>query len=527
MHRLILPGCLAIAWLVAAQQPVERATTRLVEVNVIAEDKKGNPVAGLTRDDFTVLDGGHVEKIGAFSVETGGTAPNRDPLPANTFTNHVDRAAGGSVTAVLFDALNTRISDQAYARKQILDFLEQVKPDDRVALYALGRGVNVLQDFTNNIDSLRGALRKYQPEMHAETEAQGPAIDPGAIQLGSWLNEFGLDLIDYYAKDRALRTVRCLVAIADHLERVPGRKNLVWVSGGFPVWIGRNSALQPDRARPDQQTFWPEIERAARALNRSNLAVYPVDARGLLAPSDYSPDRGSAGNSPESNKDSLPHTMEVLAERTGGKAFFNNNDLGRAFRQAEKDSKVTYVLAYTPSHDEWNGEFREIKLRVTRPGVRLRYRSGYFALPDEAADPATRDAVLAAAKWNPIDASRLGLTVRAIPLGKTTLDLEMYLDPADLRLKQADGEWRGELDVWLIQIGLKDRELRTATRVADLRLKDAAYRQAMSDRRLQVLDRVELVPGALLVRVLVRDPASGALGSVSIPLSQVRAEGSK
>ena len=506
MHRIRgILCCLSLASIVFGQQ-LQRATTRLVEVNVVAEDKKGNPVAGLTRDDFTILDGGRTERISAFSVEVGAAPQNPEPLPPNTFTNHVERLAGGAVTAVLFDGLNTRITDQAYARRQILDFLAQVQPDDRVALYALGRGVNVLQDFTNNVESLRAALNRYKPELAAGSEALGPAVDPGSVQLGTWLNELGLDLIDYYAKDRALRTIRALVAIANHLERVPGRKNLLWVSGGFPLWIGRDSVLPPDRSRADQQTFWPEIERAVRVLNRSNLAVYPVDARGLLAPSDYSPERSSTGRTPEGSNDSLPHTMTVLAQRTGGKAFFNNNDLGRAFRQAEQDSRLSYVLAYTPSHDEWNGEFREIKIRVNRPGVRLRHRTGYFAQPDEPVDPAYREAALGAAKWNPIDASRLGMTVKVIPYGKTSLDIEIYLDPEGLR---------GELDVWLVQLGAKDKELGTVTRVADLRPTEASS-------RIQLLDRVELLPGALVVRVLARDPASGALGSVSIPLSQVR-----
>jgi VWFA-related protein len=502
----------SIAWavtvtlLAAEQAPIERVTTRLVEVSVVAEDKKGNPIADLTREDFTVLDGGRAEKVAAFNLERGGEAPKTESLPPNTFTNQLEHIAGGAVTAVLFDGLNTRISDQLYARKQILDFLAQVKPEDQVALYALGRGVNVLQDFTNNIEQLREALKRYKPELSAESQALGPGVDAGEVQLGTWLNEVGLDLIDYYAKDRALRTIRTVVAIADHLERVPGRKNLVWVSGGFPLWISRDSVVVGG------QNFWPEIERAVRALNRSNLAIYPVDARGLLAPVDYSPERASAGQS--TGSDSLSHTMQVLAERTGGKAYSNNNDLGRAFRQAEKDAQLSYRLAYSPTHGEWNGEFREIKIRVNRPGVRLRYRTGYFAMPDEPADTAYRDTVLGAAKWNPIDASRLGLTVRAIPFGKTALDLEVYVEPGDLRLAKAAEGWRGELDVWVLQIGAKDKELRTTTRVADVRLPDPG-------KRVQLLDRVELLPGALVLRVLARDPASGALGSVSIPLSRV------
>jgi hypothetical protein len=225
----------------------------------------------------------------------------------------------------------------------------------------------------------------------------------------------------------------------------------------------------------DRQSFWPEIERAARALNRSNLAVYPVDARGLLTPAEFSPERGSMSNDTPVPRGSVFQTMQALASRTGGKAFFNNNDLGRALQQAQNDSRVTYVLGYQPSHTEWNGRFREIKVRVSRSGVRLRHRSGYFAQPEESADPGYRDAALGAAKWNPIDASRLGLTVRVYPTGSGALDLDLELDARDVLLRQEEGSWRGDLDVWLVQIGAKDREVRTITRSANIRLPESAY----------------------------------------------------
>jgi VWFA-related protein len=156
-------GHLRLAALLAAANlagQIERTTVRLVEVSVIAEDKKGNSVGDLKREDFTVFDQRRAERITAFSVEPGAGMPPPEPAPPNTFSNRVDRMAGGSVTAVLFDGLNTRIADQSYARDQILRFLGQVRQEDRVALYALGRGLNVLQEFTNDPELLRAALRR-------------------------------------------------------------------------------------------------------------------------------------------------------------------------------------------------------------------------------------------------------------------------------------------------------------------------------------------------------------------------------
>lgn len=506
------------------QRPV-RVTTRLVEVSVVAEDKKSKPVSDLVREDFTLFDEGREQPVAFFSVESaqaGSVAP--EPLPPNTFTNRLELIAGApqSVTAILFDGLNTRITDQAYARQQIVKFLEQLQPQDKVALYALGRGVNVLQDFTSDAGALLSALMNYRGELATKPEVSpGGDIDTGVAQFNSWLDELKLNLIDYYAKDRALRTIRSLVAIANHVERLPGRKNLIWVSGSFPVWVGRESAPLPEKPEPGVQSFWPEIERAARALNSANLAIYPVDARGLIAPAAYSPDRARISREAETLSRSGFGTMQVLAERTGGRPFFNNNDLRRALRRAADDSRLTYVLGYHPSHDQWNGQFREIKVRVRRPGVRLRHRRGYFAQPEEPADAWYRDGVLGAAMWSPVDATRLGLTVRVVPSEGSALRLELDFDPRDIQLEPKEGLWKGALDLWMVQLGPNDRHLKTASHVANLSFNQAAFERAMQVNCILLIERLDLAPDASLLRILARDVNSGALGSVSIPLSRV------
>jgi VWFA-related protein len=508
---------------VPVRSPTTRVTSRIVEVSVVAEDRQGRPVVDLKAEELVLSDGGRPERIVSFTAQSL-PSPAATALPPGTYTNRLDRQNGGSasVTAILFDGLNTPMARQSYARQQVLAFLKQVEPGNTMALFTLGRGLSVLQDLTNDPQPLVRALEQYRGELSPETAAAGlDTAGTGLERFGSWLDELETNLIEHYAKDRALRTLRSLVAIANHLENVPGRKNLVWVSGSFPVWIGRDRVRPPERPRPGEQDLWPEIDRAARALNDANLAVYPVDARGLMAPLDYAPEQASISKEMQLANRSGFAAMDTLAERTGGAAFYNDNDLGRAFRRAAEDSRVAYRLGYQPSHDEWNGKFREIKIAVTRPGVRLRHRRGYFAQPDEPDDDWYRSGVLGAAMWSPVDATRVGLTVRPFPAAPDTLDLEIRVDARDVSLQPVANGWQGRLDVWLVQLGPGDALLDTVSHVAGLSLDRSTFEQVRQSGELPLMERLKRDRRAVLLRILVRDVASGALGSVSIPLDRV------
>jgi len=496
------------------------ATTHLVEVSVVAQTKQGAPVTGLTQQDFTLLDEGRPEKIAFFRTETAqaSTAKPR-PLPPGLYTNRLDLGgpAPTSATVILFDALNTPFTDQAYARQQIFTFLRQLKTGDRVALYAMGRGPRVLQEFTQDPSALISALAAYKGTPPASLSA--PMYDPamsGSDNFEAWLGELTFGLYDYYSEDRAFRTVRALIAIAEHLERVPGRKNLVWVAGSFPVSIGGDSTPAPRKTAPGKRDAWPEVERAARALNRSNLAIYPVDARGLMVGQQYV---GSMMKPELRNPDTSEFaTMQMLAERTGGRAFFNNNDLAAALHQAADDARVTYVLGYYASHHDWKGRFRKLEVRVARPDVELHYRRGYFAQPDEPAQAWYRQQVLDAAVWNPIDATGLRLTVAVTPAAGGGRDLALQVAADDIAFQRQDDRWECSLDVWLVQLDAQERQLKTSARSNNLRLEQAMYDRVMQVHGLALAEHVDPQPDTLLLRVLVRDVATGALGSLTIPL---------
>jgi len=495
-------------------------TTRLVEVRVVIQDKQGEPVANLTRDEFRLFDEGHPQQISFFRIETSRPGPFKSPhLPPGVFSNRVEAASTGA-TAILLDALNTRFTDQAYARQQILKFLQGLNEGQRVALYVMGRGPRILQDFTSDSGALVKAIASYKSNVTGSLEA--PLYDPaltGAEHFESWLGELSFGLYDYYGDDRAFRTIRALIAIADHLEQLPGRKNLIWVSGSFPISLSWSSVSAPRKVPLGNREATPEFERAALALNRADLAIYPVDARGLMAAQDYA---GPITRPELRNPDTSEFAnMQMLADRSGGRPFYNNNDLTTALHRAIDDSRLVYVLGYYPAHKDWKGRFHQITVEVNRPGIDLNYRHGYFAQPDEPADTWYRERVLDSALWSPIDAGTLELTVAVRPAASGGMDLALQLGPHDIALQHKQDKWECRLDIWLAQLDSKEHQLKTDARTNNLALDQPTYERVMQANGLMVLEHVDPAPEAKLLRILVRDVASGALGSLTLPLRRL------
>jgi VWFA-related protein len=172
-----------------------------------------------------------------------------------------------------------------------------------------------------------------------------------------------------------------------------------------------------DPAR-EHLTFSDEIDRTVRAVNNAKLAIYPVDARGLMTSPQFSAERsGNANRRPPKMPAPAPgsknqDTMRELASRTGGRAYVNTNDLNKAIRDAIQDTRVTYTLGFYPSGEKFGGKFHELKVKVDRPGANLRYRKGYFDFAEQPQDAKVRKAELSDAVWSPMEASGLGLIVQ-------------------------------------------------------------------------------------------------------------------
>src|SRR5579863_698535 len=515
-----------------------KVTTRIVQVNVIAQDGNGHPVTGLTKDDFTLYEQGQEQQIAFFSQEdstTPAVATSDAAPPSNTFSNRFTEKPGAptSVTIILLDGLNTRSVDMANARKQVAGFLSQIQPQDRVALYSLSSNLTILHDFTQDASALLLALEHSKNSENFRTGATVPdTADPGGADFDTAVSAAGATIsaetriAQFYMDDSVERTALALKIIADHLLGLPGRKNLIWVSGSFPIDIIGGEIPT------DHVSYAMQIEDAARSLNNANVAIYPVDARGLITGSlGFSTDtvrrngaRGApGGQSPASGNFD---TMNSLADRTGGRAFFNSNDIQGAVRRAIDDSRVTYVLGYYPSNTNWDGKFRELKVQVKKSGVHLRFRRGYYALADPSSTPQQNEHLMADAAWSPLEASALGLTVQVQPTeaaGAHQLKALVRVKMRELRFDQIGDKWTDSLEVEWVLVGNTGKSLGTITKTLPLSYAQASYESA-STKDVAFVDVMKIVNNAVELRLVMRDTGTGNIGSVNIPLARLFAQ---
>jgi VWFA-related protein len=535
----------------SSSMPVLRVNTHLVQVNVIVNDKHGNPITGLTKKDFVLLDNKKPQEIHLFSAETNlpRDQSQASPLP-DTYSNRLSEQANvsASVTVILLDALNTEFADQALTRKQVLKFLENLRPQDRVALYWLGNNLYVLNDFTSDVASLRGALGRSAGESNRDlaesnvdylsTNSPNSSL-PAGIPAGqtssraAFRSAFDQRVANESTKNRVRLTTAALIAIAHHLGSLAGRKNLVWVSGTFPFSLGQGRFDLNWANDTGGGSFAGEIARAAQALTDAGVAVYPVDARGLMgngltAAGDYSeappPEFSGEGDEhlPSRVAPGNLETMKVLAERTGGKAFYGSNNLSEAIRHAIDDARLTYTLGFYPVSAKWDGTFHSIKVRVNIPGVEVRSRTGYFALPDLAPPPKSVQAIISQTAISQLDATGIGLRVHVQPAGaagEQAVNVDLHLDPHDIHLEQNNGLWTGTFQTVFLELNSRGEIIHVLDESLQLTLPQNVYEQALNNG-IKNTKHIRILPEAKQLRIVLCDPSNGNIGSLSVPLAK-------
>ncbi len=498
---------------------VIRTTTRLVQINVIVA-KKGTAVPGLKKEDFQVFDNGKRQEIRQFSEELRAVLPTAaSPLPTGTYTNQLEQRSGtpAAVTAILLDAVNTRFSDQTYARQQMVHFLKQIQPDDRIAIYTLdSRGLRVLHDYTTDSSDLVARLAKYQGDIAPEVTGASESSDA----LGGWLGG-GADSYEraYYLNNRIQQTLHAIEFIANNLSPLPGRKNLIWISSAFPLQVGflntsgrAGMAGMNSRGFPRQQQTWTnEADRTIRALNDANLAIYQVDARGLVA---------SASPRVSSRVYVNQSTMEELASRTGGRAFTNTNDIAGAIRTAVEDSSITYTLGFYPENDKFDNSFHNLKVKlIDFPHLEVRYRKGYIDQSTPPQDEGLRCAALRDAVLSPMDANGIGLRA-SVNQTSAGVDLTLRVDPKSILLDPQGDRWAGKLDLLFVEKDAHGKQTYGIDDTLSMELKQQNYDRVQREG-LMYHRVLPLNSQSTEVRVVARDASTGAVGSVTAPFHAI------
>ncbi|MGZ4889018.1 MAG: VWA domain-containing protein [Candidatus Angelobacter sp.] len=548
-----------------AQQPayetsaVLKVKTRLVVVDVVARDSKGVPVTDLKQEDFTVLEDGKEQKLRIFSFQhpddSAAAAPAEAPASGmNVVDNLPHFKPGRALNVILMDALNTSRLNQVSMRQAMIKFLETLPANEPIAVYLLGDRIRLLQDFTTDPAVLKDVVRSFKGKnspllaVSADGSPIAPilpgvaqSLPPGmAAQIRAFQDQMTADVTD----QRVQVTLAALNSLSRTLSGYPGRKNLIWISETFPFDVMLTSAT--GRSGLNDRNYSHEIARTGNLLSDSQVAIYPLDARGLAgsgvfnvanAADQYGNSLGGstlrggmAGQMDREADDRMAShgTMNDLADRTGGRAFYNRNDLDGAVRDSITDGSTYYTLGYYPENKDWNGGFRNIQVKVRRGGAKLRYRIGYFAM-DTAAfaklNPKRQDEDFddALSLNIPVSTALPFQAVVTPPSAKTQNKVVvMYrVDPHALSFETSNDGLQAvnmECAVRVFPKKNPDKPVTTEAQKMGGAMNADAYAKVMKGF-FPCRDQLALQPGDYLLRLGVRDNVTGLIGTANASLS--------
>ena len=579
----------------AAEQPVIRTHSNLVLVDVVVTDH-GTPVQSLDRSHFHVLEDGHEQKVTSFDerrtpASQTSIAAKQPGLPPHTYSNAPLYPEGSAFNVLLLDGLNTPMEDQMNVRQKMIAFMGKIPPGTSLAIFTLSSRLRMVQQFTTNAGELAKALQsaKGSPQPSVVLDPQGnQALDSTLGNMASITNgmsappaggesalsamqQFEADLTAFQTDQRVRMTLDAMQQLARYLSGVPGRKNLVWFSGSFPI------SLDPDEALADpfeaMRNYSNEIRDTTELLASARVAVYPVDARGLMTPpsfnASYTPSTNLVGatvsggrggrsnvtvNRPSPSNDDIKAQKQLMAEQasmqqiadaTGGQPYMNTNGLVEAIASAIRDGSSYYTIGYTPA-GQLDGQYHKIQIKVDGREVKLAYRRGYYADPPDkpsshasgetslitaatlhGAPPATQ--ILFETRVLPAtDGSFQGVKLPAGKGGEMNAQLKGPLQRMMVDLKidahtlfsdtAADGDLHAKIEFALVAYDGDGRRVNYLDSGFQLGLKQAQIRAVMNSG-IHLRLPFDLPPGQYSLRVAVHDLEAGRAGSIEVPVT--------
>jgi VWFA-related protein len=459
----------AIAHPCPAQQPASEPATlhvksRIVVVDVVVTDSKGNAVHGLKSSDFALLEDKQSQTIRHFEEHTAAppdaTLPPQPKMPPNTFTNVVTAPEGSALNIIVLDSLNTPLEAQPFLRSQLKSVVDSLPPGTRVAVFGISNRLVMLQSFTSDPAVLKAAVSRQRGILGSAALQASSSIQPGAadqamvMSPGGTFEAAGFDpgsalaLYDRRVfvaalRDRADLTLTALHQLSQYLSALPGRKNLIWASGGFALqyFLDASSATAGSRPFDSTTDFSREVQQVSIDLAKSQVAVYPVEVLGLTADGLYTAQVGStipgaqqvdpgshARQSMQASAQVLAQqaTMYRVADETGGHAFVNTNDVAGAVVKAINMGANYYTLTYVPSNTNWDGKNRKIKVNLEGKNYHLSYRTSYIA--SERAATAANQQTTPESERN--EASTLIATMRRGAPDPTEIIFSIHVSPS-------------------------------------------------------------------------------------------------
>src|SRR5215831_465805 len=519
--------------LLCAQQPTFRVRVDAIEIDAFVTDVQGNPVKGLTVDDFQIFEDGAPQVITSFSQVDVPFEQRTESLDAKTAVEPdvvSNVRSDGRVYLFMLDEVSA--ADALRARVFLRRFLEQhFAANDRGAVVFLGhQDPKAAQPFTSNPRLLLAAFDRFTGGFPSEeTSGQSVLGDDNTLLVAAAARraENSKNARQAQATIAGLDTMVGLESAVKMMAGLHGRRKAVLLfSSGLPEAIF--CALS--YAGGAMTRAEAAAHAAVTAATRGNVTIYPIDPAGLtssmLDGSELEPaDPATAGidNGPTDRRMSL----SMLADATGGFSLINSNNLTTAFDRIVRENSTYYVLGFTSSTEKRDGLHHSLRVRVTRPGLQVRAREGYVApLKNERLPEPSYVAALSVpvsnALTNPLSDAAVPIQLFAAPYknpeDKTAVvAITAEIDPTALGLTERNGRLGGELEVGFLATDVLGKVYRGQHYTADLALKPDTF-AAAREQGIRVLSEIRLPPGRYQLRFAAGNP-SGKAGSVTYDLT--------
>lgn len=552
----------------ADENSVVKVSTDLIQLDVTVTDRNGKVVTGLAMPDFEVYENGEKQKVSNLSFVSrtsrgasvsGGAANDAgSDAPAGPLAPQIRRTI-----AIVVDDLNLSFASVYYTRRALRKFVDtQMQPNDMVAIIRTGGSVGALQQFTSdkrllyaaierirwnplgngNIDALSsvGQDAKETTERFA-TESDHVAAIAGQDSSGRKTILTRPNITDVKATDynqsrqmddlvaglyaqAALGTIKYIVS---GMSELPGRKMMMLFSDGF--------AIRSDANKSRSSMVYQYLQELVDYTNRSSVVVYTFDTRGLqslnttnASDSTYEVIDGHREqkqlvrlNDFRSNQDGLVY----YAGQTGGKALLNSNDLNGGIQRALDEQTGYYLIGYVPdaeAFDPAKRRFNKIEVKVTRPGMSVSYRSGFFNSNsgDAVNSNLTVETKMVKALTSPFTLSEITLSMNALyaddPNDGAYIRSFLHTDAKGLKFSEdADGWKKATFEVSAVTFGDNGAAIENTTSQYTIKTKGATYDAMLQKGFVYVLIMPVKKPGVYQYRVALRDAETGKIGSAS------------
>lgn len=534
----------------ADNDDIVKISTTLIQIDVTVTDKNGSVVKDLKPEDFEIYENGKKQEITNFSFVSVDSATKQTvvkskeknkfsvPLPPVPVKPEQIRRT----IALVVDDLGLSFESVYQVRRALKKFVdEQMQPNDLVAVIRTGSGMGALQQFTSDKRQLYAAIEnvKWNAQGRAGISAFAPleATPQELAKSTGNTNVSDEDLADEQKRIKdfdsfredifSVGTLGAINFIVKGLRELPGRKSIMLFSDGFTICSTGSS--------DGCSRILDSVKKLTDLSNRAAVAIYSFDARGLQTTgltaadntSGVSAERVSGINSSRSAElFDKQEGLAYLAKETGGRTFFNSNDMNKGLDKALEDQKGYYLVGYQPDAETFDPKtrrFNKLQIKVIRKDTNVRYRSGFFGVSDEQIKKPvaqTASQQLANALGSPFGVNDIALRLNTLYGNDAKqgnfVSSFLHVNAKDLKFTdEADGSKKVVFDVLAVSFGVNGTQEGQISKTYTLNAKGETYRKLLDEGFVYYFTLPVKKAGAYQYRVAIRDAQTQKLGSAN------------